>query len=121
MGALTFEEMKWARSELLGVPYVDLTEEMVDLNLARTLPEEALRRHQAVPLVRVGNEMTVALPDPTNRQAVMELEALSGATVRIAMAARETVAQLLDRAFPPSAAARDGVRYPEVRAIEAPY
>jgi len=120
MGALTSDEMNWARSELFGVPYVDLTEEMVDLNLARTLPEEALRRHQAVPLVRVGNEITVALPDPTNRQAVMELEALSGATVRIAMAARETVAQLLDRAFPPSAAARDGVRYPEVRAIEAP-
>jgi len=120
MGALTSDEMNWARSELFGVPYVDLTEEMVDLNLARTLPEEALRRHQAVPLVRVGNEITVALPDPTNRQAVMELEALSGATVRIAMAARETVAQLLDRAFPPSAAARDGVRYAEVRAIEAP-
>jgi type II secretory ATPase GspE/PulE/Tfp pilus assembly ATPase PilB-like protein len=99
-GALTVDQFNWALSELLGIPYVDLTEDMVDLELARTLPEDVLRRHLAFPVLRSGNEMTVVLADPTDHEAVAELEVLARSTVRPAMAARETVAKLLDKAFP---------------------
>jgi type II secretory ATPase GspE/PulE/Tfp pilus assembly ATPase PilB-like protein len=100
MGALSVDQFNWALSELLGIPYVDLTEDMVDLELARTLPEDVLRRHQAFPVLRSADEMTVVLADPTDHEAVAELEALARLTVRPAMAARETVAKLLDKAFP---------------------
>src|SRR5262249_22537506 len=50
----------------------------------------------------VAGEMTVLLTDPTNRQAVVELEALSGSRVAVALAAREAVLHFLDRAFPDS-------------------
>jgi len=119
MGALSADELNWALSELLGIPYVDLTEEMVDLEVARTMPEEVLRRHQAVPVLRVGNELTVVLADPTDRQAVMELEALGGGTIRTAMASAETVAKLLDKAFPRSAGARERTRYSEIGEMAA--
>ncbi len=32
MGALSLDQLNWALSELVGVPYVDLTEDMVDLD-----------------------------------------------------------------------------------------
>src|SRR5262249_21927385 len=35
MGALTADELNWALSELLGIPYVEFRDEMVDLDLAR--------------------------------------------------------------------------------------
>jgi type IV pilus assembly protein PilB len=120
MAVLSPDQLNWALSELLGVPYVDLTEEMVDLDVARTMPEEVLRRHQAIPVLRVGNELTVILADPTDRQAIMELEALAGATVRSAMASSETIGRLLDKAFSRSAAGRDRVRYAEVGVMAAP-
>src|SRR6185436_894803 len=69
---------------------------------ARSLPETVLRRHEAVPVLRVSNEMTVLLADPTNHQAAIELEALSGSRITVALAAREAVLHFLDRAFPDS-------------------
>ena len=114
MGAVTADELNWALSELLGIPYVEFREEMVDLDLARTLPEEVLRRHEAFPVLRVGDELTVILSDPTNQQAVVELEAIASVRVSIAIASRETVRQLLDRAFPPSAPRPSAVRFADI-------
>jgi type II secretory ATPase GspE/PulE/Tfp pilus assembly ATPase PilB-like protein len=119
MGALTADELNWALSELLGVPYVEFREEMVDLDLARSLPEEVLRRHLAFPVLRIGDELTVILSDPTNQQAVVELEAVTAARVSVAIASRETIQHFLDRAFPPSASRPSGVRYAEVAAAQA--
>ncbi len=114
MGALTADELNWALSELLGIPYVEFREEMVDLDLARSMPEEVLRRHEAFPVLRAGEELTVILTDPTNQHAVVELEAVTGARVSIAIASRETVLHLLDTAFPPGTSRPPGVRYAEV-------
>ena len=102
MGAINQEQLSWALSESLHIPFVELSDEVIDLEVARSLPEAVLRRHEAVPVLRVGDEMTVLLTDPTNRQAAIELEALSGARVIVALAAREAVLHFLDRAFPAS-------------------
>jgi type II secretory ATPase GspE/PulE/Tfp pilus assembly ATPase PilB-like protein len=103
MGAITQEQLSWALSEALHIPFVELSDEVIDLDVARSLPEAVLRRHEAVPILRVGDEMTVLLADPTNRQAAIELEAMSGSRVTVALAAREAVHHFLDRAFPDSA------------------
>jgi type II secretory ATPase GspE/PulE/Tfp pilus assembly ATPase PilB-like protein len=114
MGALTTDELNWALSELLGVPYVEFSDEMVDLDLARTVSEDLLRRHTVLPVLRVGDQMTVIMADPTNRVAIHELEQLTGLQVTVALAARETVLHLLDRAFPRREAAQ--VRFADVEA-----
>ena len=102
MGAINQEQLSWALSESLHIPFVELSDEVIDLEVARSLPEAVLRRHEAVPVLRVNDEMTVLLTDPTNRQAAIELEALSGARVIVALASREAVLHFLDRAFPAS-------------------
>ena len=117
-GALTADELNWALSELLGVPYVEFRDEMVDFDLARSMPEEVLRRHNAFPVLRVGDELTLIMSDPTNRHAVIELEALTGAKVTVAIAARETISHLLDKAFPPEVGG-PGRIFADVDAAEA--
>jgi hypothetical protein len=102
MGTITREQLSWALSESLHIPFVELSDEVVDLEIARSLPEAVLRRHEAVPILRVGGEMTVLLVDPTNRQAAIEIEALSGSRVTVALATREAVLHFLDQAFPGS-------------------
>ena len=102
MGTINQEQLSWALSESLHIPFVELSDEVIDLEVARSLPETVLRRHEAVPILRVGEEMTVLVADPTNRQAAIELEALSGSRVTVALAARDAVQHFLDRAFPGS-------------------
>lgn len=100
MGILTQEQLDWALSEALEIPFVELSDDVVDLDVARSLPEDLLRRHEAVPILRVGDELTVLVADPTDRQAAVEIEALTGARVTLALAARDAVRHFLDRAFP---------------------
>jgi len=102
MGAITQEQLSWALSEALHIPFVELSDEVIDLEVARALPESVLRRHEAVPVLRVGDELTVLLADPTNRQAAIELEALTGSRVTVALASRKAVLHFIDRAFPAS-------------------
>ena len=120
MGAITQEQLTWALSESFHIPFVELSDEVVDLEVARSLPEEVLRRHEAMPILRFADEMTVLVADPTNRQAAIELEALSGSRVTVALAAREAVLHFLDRAFPdsaPSAARRAARAGGQTRAV----
>jgi type II secretory ATPase GspE/PulE/Tfp pilus assembly ATPase PilB-like protein len=109
MGAIDQEQLTWALSEALHMPFVELSDEVIDLDVARSLPEAVLRRHEAFPILRIANEMTVLLADPTNRRAAIELEALSGSRVAVAVAAREAILHFLDRAFPNS---RSGAERP---------
>jgi twitching motility protein PilU len=106
MVAVSPDQVNRARTELLGIPSVEFHETEADLELARAMPEELLRRHQAFPFRREGGELAVVLVDPTNPHAVAELEALTGAKVLTAIAFRETIARLLDRAFPPAGESR---------------
>ena len=73
MGVVTEETLNWTLSERLRVPYVDLEDDVVDFDLIRPMPEELLRRHEAVPVLRVGNGLTVILAHPRNSQAAAEL------------------------------------------------
>ncbi len=116
MGLLSQEQINWALSERLGIPYVEFGDEVVDLDLARSMPEELLRRHEAVPVLRVDDELTVILSDPTNRQAAVDLEALTGARVTTAMASRDKVLHLLDKAFPPIRGVHARSERPETQA-----
>ncbi len=110
------DQLNRARAEMLGRPLVEFREQTVDLELVRTIPEEVLRRHQAVPVRQEGSELAVLLPDPTNRQAVVELEAVTGAKVVTAIAFPDTIARLLDKAFPPSGHADRRVERADTRA-----
>ena len=101
MVAVSPDQLNRARAELLGVPPVEFREATVDLELARMLPEELLRRRRAFPVRRDGDELAVVMVDPTDRQAIAELEDAAGAKVNAAIAFRDVIARLLDRAFPP--------------------
>lgn len=118
-GVLSVHDLSRVRAELLGIAAIEAGEADVDLETARAIPEAVLRQHQAFPVCRVGDVLTVMLADPTNRQAVLDLEALTGAKVTAAIASRETIGQLLDRAFPPSADAPGHARRMRPR-MEAP-
>ena len=97
---LTRDELNWALGNLLGVPYVELDAQMVDSELVASLPAELLRRYQAVPMIQVGNELTVAMADPTDTQAIADLGAVTGSEVKLAMADADAVAATLDELAP---------------------
>lgn len=97
LGAASENDIGWALARQLGLTFLDLTPEALDPELIRSFPEGVLRRLLAVPLVRSGQTLSVALGDPTDRDAVAELEHVSGMQIIPSVANPSMIYQVLDR------------------------
>ncbi|MDB5194223.1 MAG: Type pilus assembly protein PilB [Parcubacteria group bacterium] len=62
-GLLTENDLRKAKSYILGVPFVDLRGERFDLSALSLIPEPVSREHNAVAYKRIGNTIEVAFLD----------------------------------------------------------
>ncbi|MFH0827026.1 MAG: hypothetical protein V1923_03955 [Candidatus Omnitrophota bacterium] len=67
-------------------PYIPLENYNIDLEVLNIIPEEIARKYLVIPLDRVGKCFTVAMADPLDEQAVVEIETLSHCHVEIFIA-----------------------------------
>jgi len=99
-GFLTRDELNWSLGNLLGVAYVELDAQMVDPELVASVPAELLHRYQVVPMIEVGGELTLAMADPTDTQAVADIASVTGAAVKAAMADADAISETLGKLVP---------------------
>jgi len=64
------ELLTHAIAQVSGVPYVNLSNSLIDQNVLTLLPEDIAERFMAVPLAEVQNRLAVAMIDANNVQAV---------------------------------------------------
>src|SRR5438309_1807121 len=57
-----------------GIPYVNLSTHPIDEQLVRGLPERVIMDHKVIPFTREGNEIHLAMLDPTDIMAVDTVE-----------------------------------------------
>jgi len=77
--------------------FVDLKTEEPAYNLIHELPVEMMVRHSFVPLERDGDTLYVAMADPTNLEAIDEIEAQLGMRLKTAVATQTAVEDALKR------------------------
>jgi type IV pilus assembly protein PilB len=118
-GALSEDDMAWALSHQLGYPYVFLTSEIIDPDAVRLLPELFLRQRRILPILKFGQEMTMAMVDPTDQQTIEEVTARTGLQVKRALALSSNIEEMHKLFFPGlGAAVREA---PMAWATEAQY
>src|SRR5680860_1739181 len=69
-GIVVEELLTHATAQVSGVPYVNLTNSVIDQEILGLLPEDIAERFMAVPLAEVQNRLAVAMIDANNVQAV---------------------------------------------------
>ena len=83
------------------MPYVDLTESTVDLELLRLVPVDMMFRYNFVPVAleksRTGETLEIAVADPRNLQLVDELSVLLRRRLRVKVAPLHQIADLLKK------------------------
>ncbi len=97
LGAASESDIGWALARQLGLPFVDLQPEALDAELIRGFPDALLRRLLALPLVREDGSLSAAFGDPTDREALAELERAAGVPVSPSVANPSAIHAALDR------------------------
>ena len=91
------ELLAHAIAQVSGVPYVNLTNSLIDQNILSLLPEDIAERFMAVPLAEVQNRLAVAMIDANNVQAVDYLANLIQRPIKVFMASEAGVRHVLDQ------------------------
>jgi len=100
-GAATEDDVAWALSNQLMYPYVFLSRDLIDDAALRLLPEAFLREHHVFPIHRFGQQVTLAMADPTDEQTVDEVATRTGLHVNRAVALESNIEEMLQQ-LPPA-------------------
>lgn len=91
------ELLTHAIAQVSGVPYVNLSNSLIDQNVLTLLPEDIAERFMAVPLAEVQNRLAVAMIDANNVQAVDYLSNRIQRPLKVFMASESGVRHVLDQ------------------------
>ncbi len=96
-GIIDDELLTHGIAQVSGVPYVNLTNSMVEQNILSLLPSDIAERFMAVPLAEVQNRLAVAMIDANNVQAVDYLANRIQRPLKVFMASEAGVRHILDQ------------------------
>ena len=70
-------------SDQFGIPFMDLTNLDKDSQPRGLVSEKLIRQHSALPLWRRGNKLFVGISDPTNHQAITDIQFSTGLPLKL--------------------------------------
>jgi len=82
LGFVSEEEVALALTAQYGFPYLPLENYEIDDGVTHLVPEHVARQYCLIPIDRIGNALTVAMADPSNTQAIEDIEMLTHCVVQ---------------------------------------
>jgi len=86
-------------AEYSDLPFVDLDTYMIDDKVVHLIPGELARRHQLIPLFKIGTTLTVAMSDPLNIHALDEIKSKTKTDVEIAVSTDEKIQKAINQHY----------------------
>ena len=77
LGFVNDKDVVRVRASALGLPYMDLDDYLIDINLVKLIPENIARKYKAVPLFKINKSLTVGMVDPQDIVALDQLRRVS--------------------------------------------
>jgi len=98
-GLISEEDLTAFLSQEFDLPLVDLTNYLIDPEITDLIPEALARKHLLIPILRIGNDLTVAMVDPSDVFALDELHMKTGLSIEPALAAETDVKKALEQHY----------------------
>lgn len=99
MHLVTEQDIVQILSKQLRIPFIDLSNYLIDPVFAKLIPEHIAKRHLLIPINKVGNKLTVAMVDPLNIIAIDDIQLMSGLMVKPVVATQSDINKALQDAY----------------------
>jgi type IV pilus assembly protein PilB len=107
LGVVTQEDIDWALAHQLDIPYVRLKKENLDPVALQLVPAQLARRYRLFPLVLSGEELSVAMADPLDKEAIAELARVTGCRIAVSVGLMREIREMQDQMYGPGEAPPD--------------
>lgn len=100
-------EMKFARGEDIaqaltaqyGFPYLPLANYDIDPEIIGIIPGRVARQYLLIPIDKIGNNLTVAMANPLNVQAIEDVELLSACNVQVFVSTSADIKRAIEKYY----------------------
>ncbi|MCK5794152.1 MAG: Flp pilus assembly complex ATPase component TadA [Anaerolineales bacterium] len=75
---ITAESLALALSIHLNLPFADLSQQSINPELTRIIPENVARRYQLIPIEITNGSLVVVMEDPTDISVINDISAITG-------------------------------------------
>lgn len=82
LGFAKEEDIAQALTAQYGFPYLPLSNYEINPEIINIVPARVARQYMLIPIDKIGNNLTLAMSNPLNIQAVEDIELLSGCSVQ---------------------------------------
>ncbi|MDH7482572.1 MAG: ATPase, T2SS/T4P/T4SS family [Armatimonadota bacterium] len=99
LGFANEKQVLQARARQLNIPFVDLTTQKIDPAAINVVPENIVRRHKVMPVMKNGNRLTVAMADTNNIMALDDLRSVTRLQIQPALATAQAIEEAIERNY----------------------
>jgi type IV pilus assembly protein PilB len=99
MHLVTEHDIVQILSKQLKIPFIDLSNYLIDPVIAKLIPEHIAKKHMLIPINKVGNKLTVAMVDPLNIIAIDDIQLMTGLMVKPVVATQSDINKALQDAY----------------------
>jgi len=93
------EDIAQALTAQYGFPYLPLSNYEVDPEIINIIPGRVARQYLLVPIDKIGNNLTLAMSNPLNIQAIEDVELLSGCSVQTFVSTSSDIKKAITRYY----------------------
>ncbi len=95
----TEEDIAKTLTAQYGFAYLPLSNYEIDAELAKLVPERVANQYCLIPIDRMSNNLTIAMSNPLNSQAVEDIETISGCSVQIFVSTTTDIRQAIGKFY----------------------
>ncbi|MCK9431929.1 MAG: hypothetical protein PHQ84_00720 [Candidatus Omnitrophica bacterium] len=99
LGFVKEEDIAQALTAQYGFPYLPLGNYDVDAEITGIIPGRVARQYLLIPIEKIGNNLTLAMSNPLNIQAIEDVELLSGCRVQTFVSTSSDIKMAIEKYY----------------------
>ena len=99
MGFTREEDIAQSLTAQYGFPYLPLSNYDVNAEITSIIPSRVARQYLLVPIDKIGSNLTLAMSNPLNVQAIEDVELLSGCSVQTFVSTSSDIKRAIEKYY----------------------
>ena len=99
LGFVKEEDIAQTLTAQYGFPFLPLNSYEIDTEIINIVPARVARQYLIIPVDKIGGNLTVAMSNPLNIQAVEDVELLSGCNVQTFVSTSSDIKKAIEKYY----------------------
>lgn len=99
LGFVKEDDIAQSLTAQYGFPYLPLGSYDVNADITSIIPGRVARQYLLVPIDKIGNNLTLAMSNPLNIQAIEDVELLSGCSVQTFVSTSSDIKRAIEKYY----------------------